>query len=254
MGRRPRIHFNGAVYHVMARGVDGRATFIDDHDRLQFLSALNRICSESSAEVYAYCLMGNHFHLAIQVGPIGLPAIMQRLLTSYATAFNSRHCRSGHLFGARYKAIICRDAAYLAVLIRYIHQNPVRARLVAAAREWPRSSCRQLEREIDEAIPTGFNPWQAPKEPARLIRFIETPQLAIDEIAIRVQSRMGITLKEMRSNMRRRDVIAARRALTVEAIRNGHPLHTIADWLQTSPTSVTRYSKGNTVTTVRPDT
>lgn len=254
MGRKPRIHFNGAVYHVMARGVDGRITFIDDHDRRAFLFAMSRICGESGAEVYAYCLMSNHFHLAIQVGRIGLSAIMQRLLTSYSTSFNSRHGRTGHLFGARYRAIICRDDAYLAVLLRYIHQNPVRAGIVASPGDWPWSSYKLSEARNDGSIPPEFNPWAAPKGPAQLVRFIETPQLAIDEIAIRVQTRAGITLREMRSPMRRRDVVAARRALTVEAIGNGHSLQAIAEWLRTTPTSVMRYSKGHTVINVRPDT
>lgn len=253
MGRRPRVHFNGAVYHVMARGVDGRDIFTDDLDRRAFLSALFRICGESGAEVLAYCLMGNHFHLAIQVGSIGLMVIMQRLLTGYSTAYNSRHGRTGHLFQARYRAILCVDDAYLAVLMRYIHQNPVRAGMVVSAADWPWSSFRQCE-EADTPIPSEFDPWKAPKDPPRLLRFIEGPQLAIEEIAIKIQARTGITLKVMRSPVRRRDVVAARRSLTAAAIGHGHSLHSIAVWLQTSPTSISRYSKSNTVTSVRPDT
>ncbi len=254
MGRKPRVHFNGAVYHVMTRGVDGRDIFVDDHDRRIFLGALKRICGESGAEVFAYCLMGNHFHLAIQVGPIGLSAIMQRLLTGYSTAFNSRHGRNGHLFQARYRAIHCLDEAYLSVLIHYIHQNPVRAGFVAAEADWPWSSSKRRENLDSDPIPPDFNPWLAPKDPSRPSRFIEGPQSGIEEIATRVQAETGIALKEMRSQVRRRNVVDARRAVTFDAIRNGHSLHAIADWLQTSATSVTRYSKGNTVTTVRPDT
>jgi hypothetical protein len=200
--------------------------------------------------------MGNHFHLAIQVDRISLSAIMQRLLTGYVTAFNFRHDRTGHLFQARYHSKHCLDDAYLSVVIRYIHQNPVRAGLVARACDWPWSSAGQGDADDsdDVPIPADFDPWKADDEPKRLCRFIEVPQAVLDDIAIRVQKRTGVTLVEMRSADRRRRVVAARRALTHEAVRQGHALHAIADWLHTSPTSVTRYSMGNTVTTVRPDT
>ncbi len=238
----------------MARGVDGRDTFIDEVDRRGFLGALNRICGESSAEVLAYCLMGNHFHLAIQVNAIPLSSIIHRLLTGYSTAFNIRHNRMGHLFQARYRAILCLSDAYLSVLIRYIHQNPVRAGFVAKAVDWPWSSFKANGAPGDDAIPADFDPWEMTEDVVRLTRFIEGPQLALEEIAVPIQVQTGITLVEMRSAVRRRSVIAARRALTHQAIQNGHPLNAIAKWLKTTATSVTRYSKGNTVTIVRPDT
>jgi REP element-mobilizing transposase RayT len=90
MSRRQRIHFSGAVYHVMARGVNGGAIFIEDRDREEFLADLKRVADQAGAEVIAYCLMGNHFHLAIKVGAIPLRAVMQRLLTGYVLRFNAR--------------------------------------------------------------------------------------------------------------------------------------------------------------------
>lgn len=256
MGRRLRIHFNGAVYHVMAKGVDGRTIFVDDHDRRSFLEALARICADSGAEVFAYCLMGNHFHLAIQVARIPLSAIMQRLLTGYVTAFNFRHNRTGHLFQARYRSKHCLDDAHLAVVIRYIHENPVQAGLVSRARDWPWSSAGDYEADdsTEVSIPADFDPWKADEEPKHVRRFIEDPQAVLDDIAVQVQKRTGVTLREMRSADRRRYVVAARRDLTQEAVRQGHSLHAIAEWLHTTPTSVTRYSKDISVITVRPDT
>src|SRR6185503_15252840 len=96
--------------------------------------------SEMSCTILAYCLMGNHFHLAMRVGNIPLSRIMHRMLTTYAMAFNFRHDRTGHLFQARYKAILCLDDAYLLGLVRYIHLNPVRAGLVPKPENWPWSS------------------------------------------------------------------------------------------------------------------
>ena len=253
MGRRPRIHYSGAVYHVTNRGVDRRTIFIDDHDRLYFLELLRRICAQSCADVLAYCLMGNHFHLAIQVGAIPLAAIMHRLETGYCVAFNARHARTGHLFGARYHSRLCLDDAYLAVLIRYIHQNPVRAGLVARAEDWPWSSARAGGVD-DSPIPDDFNPWPNTKEAAHLSRFIDLPQLALEEVAIQTQAKTGITVKEMRSVGRRRAVVAARRVFAQQGIRNGHSSCSIAHWLGTTATSITRYTKVNAVITVRPGT
>src|SRR3569832_1733814 len=113
MPRMPRIHFPGVVYHVMARGVDGREIFADEADRRTFLEITRSVKNETAYSLLAYCLMGNHFHFAMRGGPIPLSRIMQRLLTSYAMAFNVRHDRQGHLFQARYKAIVCLDDAYL---------------------------------------------------------------------------------------------------------------------------------------------
>ncbi|MCM2303120.1 MAG: transposase [Elusimicrobia bacterium] len=256
MGRRTRIHFNGAVYHVMAKGVDGRTIFVDDHDRRFFLETLERICADSGAEIFAYCLMGNHFHLAIQVSRIPLSAIMQRLLTGYVTAFNFRHNRTGHLFQARYRSKHCLDDAHLAVVIRYIHENPVQAGLVTRACDWPWSSAGDYEADdtTEVSIPADFDPWKADDEPKHARRFIEDPQAPLDDIAIRVQKRTGVTIREMQSADRRRSVVAARRALTHEAACQGHPLHAIAAWLHTTPTSVTRYSKGISVIAVSLDT
>jgi REP element-mobilizing transposase RayT len=253
MGRRPRIHFSGAVYHVTNRGVDRRDIFRDDHDRLSFLEMLRRICAQASAEILAYCLMDNHFHLAIQVGAIPLSTIMHRLETGYCTAFNARHSRSGHLLESRYRSRVCLDDAYLLNLIRYIHQNPVRAGIVATAAGWPWSSF-MANGTGDAPVEAGFELWPKVKETVSLSRFVDIPQLALEELAVRVQRQSGITLKEMCSADRRRQVVAARRTLTQLAIRNGHALCSIARWLGTTATSVTRYSKENTVTNVRPGT
>ncbi|MCR4295507.1 MAG: transposase, partial [Elusimicrobia bacterium] len=120
----------------MAKGVDGRAIYTDDADRIGFLKSLNRIVNESGASVLAYCLMGNHFHLAIKVGAVPLSSVLQRILTSHALTFNIRHDRTGHLFQARYRSNLCLTDAYLTALIRYIHMNPVRAGLVSRPEDW----------------------------------------------------------------------------------------------------------------------
>jgi putative transposase len=118
---------------------------------------MRRMEEEFSVRVIAYCLMGNHFHLAIQVGPVPLGSAMQHLLSSYCRYFNSRHERTGHLFGGRHKASICTHDRYLAALIRYIHMNPVRAGLVALPGDWPWSSYMPGETVGSEVL--DFDPW-----------------------------------------------------------------------------------------------
>ncbi len=240
----------------MARGVDGRDIFRDDQDRTAFLDGLTRIGKESAADIVAYCLMGNHFHLAIKVGLAPLASVMQRILTSHSLTFNRRHNRTGHLFQARYKAILCLNDAYLLGLIRYIHMNPVRAGLVARPQDWRWSSFNSQEGPLySEEDIREFDPW--PKEPAQnnvLTRDIdaETPDLA--DIGSRIATLTGIGIDEMRSNARRRDVVAAKRLLTQEAARSGHQLVSIARWLNSTPSSLTRYAQENTANTGKPDT
>ena len=240
MGRRPRIHYNGAIYHVMSRGVDRRAVFVDDADRLKFLSELDRLCGETSVRVLAYCLMGNHFHLALQVADIPLSAFMQRLLTSYATYFNQRHARTGHLFEGRHLAKLCLDDAYLQRVIRYIHQNPVRAGFVSKARDWPWSSVHRFADDGSGDDFTGFDPWEG-AESIAMSRGIPIPRTGMESLAKAVDDRTGVPIAAIRSGCRTRWAVAARRMFVQEAVRNGHTLTSVADWLRTTRSSIHRY-------------
>ncbi|MBI2790283.1 MAG: transposase [Elusimicrobia bacterium] len=251
MGRRTRIHFPGAVYHAMAHGVEGQDIFLDDADRVKFLDDLRRLVQESEASLLAYCLMGNHFHLAIQVGTVTLSSIMRRLLTGHAKAFNGRHYRRGHLFWGRHEEILCVDEKYLAALIRYIHLNPVRARLVTKAEDWPWSSLEGKPMPEDSAgIFDEFDPWARVEETRpSLLRLSPIDMPDIDELGKRVAVRTGIQVPEMRSNASRRSVVAAKRLLTREAVSKGHTLIAIARWLNTSPSSLTRYARSKSENT-----
>jgi hypothetical protein len=80
----------------------------------------------------------NHFHLLLKTGNLSLAMVMRRLLTGYVVSFNRRHGRSGHLFQNRYKSILCQEDAYLLELVRYIHLNPLRAKVVKTLRQLDR--------------------------------------------------------------------------------------------------------------------
>jgi len=143
MPRPPRVHVPDALFHVIARGNNGQMTFLDERDYQAFVEALGELKRKAPFLVYAYCLMPNHFHILIETKRFPLSGIMQRLLTRYVKGFNFRHRRVGHLFQGRYKAILCQKDAYLQELLRYIHLNPVRAKLVKDALAWRWSSHRE---------------------------------------------------------------------------------------------------------------
>ncbi|MGH9421649.1 MAG: transposase [Thermoanaerobaculia bacterium] len=142
MARQRRIEFPGAVYHAISRGIERRSIFSDDVDRERYLGILERAVARFRFQLYAYCLMDNHVHLAIEVGKVPLSRIMRSVNTSYAGYFNVRHRRSGYLFQSRYKAFLVDGEEYLLSLIRYIHENPVRAGIVAGALDYTWSSHR----------------------------------------------------------------------------------------------------------------
>lgn len=129
MPRQSRIDAPGAVHHVIVRGIERRKIFKDDLDRQWFLGRLGAILIDTNTPCYAWALIPNHFHLLLRTGSMPIATVMRRLLTGYAVYFNRRYRRSGHLFQNRYKSILCQEDAYLLELVRYIHLNPLRAKL-----------------------------------------------------------------------------------------------------------------------------
>lgn len=142
MARRPRIEVPGGLYHVLARGNERKAIFRDDADREDYLGRLSHYRDRFDLRVLAFCLMGNHLHLALERGRVPLSRIMLALQGSYTQAFNRRHGRVGHLFQGRYKAYLVDRDRYFAALLRYIHRNPVEAGLVETAERYRWSSAR----------------------------------------------------------------------------------------------------------------
>jgi len=142
MPRKPRIHYPGALYHVMLRGNGGANIFLDDQDRSRFLLLLQQVLEKFSVRILAFCLMDNHIHLALQVGDIPLSRIMQNLSFRYTQWFNRRRKMTGHLFQGRFKAILVEADSYLLQLIAYIHLNPVRAGIADSPEQFRWSSHR----------------------------------------------------------------------------------------------------------------
>lgn len=138
MPRQARLDVPGALHHVMVRGINRSAIFQDDQDRATFLGRLGQTAAEGKSGVYAWVLMSNHAHILFKSGKDGISAVMRKLLTWYALYFNRRHHRTGHLFENRFKSILCDEDNYLLALVRYIHLNPIRAKILQTMEELDR--------------------------------------------------------------------------------------------------------------------
>jgi len=140
MARPLRIEYEGAFYHVTARGNERKKIFRTRGDYEKFLANLKDAAARFSVNVHSYVLMGNHYHLIVETPNANLSAFMHAIQSGYTTYFNRKRGRSGHLFQDRFKSILVDKDAYLLKLSRYIHTNPVRARIADTPEAYPFSS------------------------------------------------------------------------------------------------------------------
>ncbi len=148
MARPLRIEFPGALYHITSRGNTQNKIYLNDADRHEFLHLVDQTVRRFDWYCHAYCLMDNHYHLLIETGTASLSKGMKFLNGTYTQWFNRAHRRVGHVFQGRYKAILVEKESYLLELARYIVLNPVRARMVRSAKDWPWSSYRATAGQV----------------------------------------------------------------------------------------------------------
>ncbi len=129
MARKPRIHYEGALYHVMVRGNNRSYIFRNEDNKRTYKKIVSKYKKRYRFKLYAYCIMDNHAHLLIEVADIPLSKIMQGIQQVFTQYYNRRNNTTGHVFEQRYKSFLCDKDAYLLSLIRYIHQNPIRSKL-----------------------------------------------------------------------------------------------------------------------------
>ncbi len=139
MPRRPRIEISG-FYHVVNRGVERRVVFYDRYDFEYFIILLSDGCEKFNITLHNYCLMNNHYHLLIELKDENLSKFMRYLNSTYAIYFNKKYKRVGHLWQGRFKSWYVVNETYLYTLIRYIEQNPLKAKLVEKIEHYPFSS------------------------------------------------------------------------------------------------------------------
>ena len=157
MARPLRIQYPGAFYHVITRGNRKEPIFHNDGDRKHLIDRLKRYKRRYNFILYAYVLMDNHIHLLMETREIPLSKVMQVVLQSYTQWYNRKHQTVGHLFQGRYKTMLCDKSAYLLNLVRYIHLNCVRAKLISDPSKYKWSTHRvYLGLDRDDLVDTEF--------------------------------------------------------------------------------------------------
>ena len=156
MPRHARVDFPGAVHHIFARGIEKRDVFLDEQDRCELWRRILMNQERFHSSCLAWAFLPNHFHIVLHSRKGNLPDFMRCVMTGYAVYFNRKHERVGHLFQNRYKSALVGSANYLLEVIRYVHLNPVRARLVPSLTllsEYPWTSHYGIMR-------SGIFPWE----------------------------------------------------------------------------------------------
>lgn len=141
MARQPRKYSDSGIYHVILRGINREKIFCEDVEKEKFLHILSRNFAggqtpeigKHQGRLFAFCILDNHVHLLIKESSLGISNLMQRIGTAYANFFNRRHGRSGPVFESRYTSRAVEGKHYFSNVLKYIHNNPVQARIVKQA-------------------------------------------------------------------------------------------------------------------------
>jgi REP element-mobilizing transposase RayT len=158
MSRQPRQSSETNIYHVMMRGINHQNIFEEPEDYYQFINTLDRMRTQyddnglpcgTNCIYYAYCLMSNHFHLLIHEREEPIGDTIKRIASSYVYYFNRKYGRDGHLFKERFKSEPVNDMAYFTTLLRYIHQNPVKAGIVTEVKDYEYSSWGEYDGTVE---------------------------------------------------------------------------------------------------------
>jgi putative transposase len=164
MPRNPRAAQGGYCYHVLNRGNARRTVFHKDGDFAAFVTLLRQAGERTSTRLLAYCLMPNHFHLALwprQDGDLSL--YMRWLLTAHVRRYLKHYHSSGHVYQGRFRSFPIQEDEHLLTVLRYIERNPVRAGLVVRAQDWPWSSVAP-----DQAAGPALDAGPVPRPPGRV--------------------------------------------------------------------------------------
>lgn len=140
MPRKAREKSSTGIYHAMLRGINGQIIFQDNEDYEKFIQIIREYKEVCGYEIYAYCLMSNHVHLLIKEGREELGIVFRRIGAKYVYWYNYKYERNGHLFQDRYRSEVVENDKYFLTVLRYIHQNPVKAGIENDISKYPWSS------------------------------------------------------------------------------------------------------------------
>lgn len=140
MPRKARKKSDSGVYHIMLRGINRQNLFEDDEDRERFINTIHYFKSISNYRVYGYCLMNNHIHLLLRETDESISNAVKRISSSYVYWYNQKYERCGHLFQERFRSEVVETDAYFLTVLRYIHQNPIKAGMINNINQYKWSS------------------------------------------------------------------------------------------------------------------
>ena len=281
MGRKPRIEFEGAVYHVTQRGSNREPVFILPEYKAYLLEQLQHAAALGGMDVFAYVIMDNHFHLAVRTHKKPLSSIMHRVNSRFCRYYNRQRGRTGPVYDGRYKAALIDNDNYLLAVVRYIHLNPVRAGLCesAAGYEWSSDACYRQVRSGDGGfVRTEFllnildeNPKRAlekyvtlmeqdrgensedlyllnPPAPGLLVsrpdsKKASPPKKPLDEILM-ASCGSAQEYAQIKSGSRRRTLVPGKARYAREALAQGYTLQEIGENIRISAAAVCKLLSG----------
>jgi REP element-mobilizing transposase RayT len=150
--RRARITFEGAFHHVMNRGLDGNSIFHSDEMKRQFIQLLGKNKKKHRSRILAYCVMNNHYQLVLQNNNGKMSAFQKDLNGQFGSLYRKFRGGIGYVFQGRFKSTLVQEDAYLMTALRYVLQNPIRAKIVESVKEYPWSSLIEIEKTVKEPI------------------------------------------------------------------------------------------------------
>lgn len=280
MSRQARVDIENAWYHVIARGQRRQDIFKTDADRRTYLGILGRALGRRQGNIGAYCLMSNHVHLILKRGHQPLGRIIRDAHGHYARYFNRQHGHVGYVFQGRFKSFLVLEDSYLSTVLRYIHENPVRAKMCRRPQEYrwstdshyrkgtlPRMVCfrwlpgfddsqnrsayKILMASDSEAMPVFMQyigrKDELPKRNRRTrSRTINEERRGRTPLRIRLSAmlrRHRMELRVLRSRLRTRKISSARQRIMAELYAEGHAPADIAKSLNKTPSAVIRASE-----------
>ncbi len=196
MPRQARDKSASGIYHIMMRGINRQNIFHDDEDYSRFLLTLQNYREKSGYEIYAYCLMDNHVHLLLKVGNEPLEQIMRRICGSFVYWYNAKYERIGNLFQDRFKSEVVENDSYFLTVLRYIHQNPLKAGIATSIEHYQWSSMGEYINKpqlVDVGFALGLFGASKGKAVEKIIQFCKA---ANDDQCLEMQDRQGLTDKE----------------------------------------------------------
>jgi putative transposase len=196
MPRAARKKSESGIYHIMMRGINRQCIFHDEDDCSKFIQTIQDYKEKSGYEVYAYCLMGNHVHILLKVIKEPLEQVMRRICGRYVYWYNFKYDRIGNLFQGRFKSEPVEDDTYFLTVLRYIHQNPIKAGLAFMLEDYKWSSFNEYIKHAEVVdIDFALNIFSNDMEKAKKL-FIEYNREQKDDVCMDIEEKSRITDKE----------------------------------------------------------